>query len=60
MPNAQRVIDQLSEMQGDPVDIGAEDLSHKGVANGYAALDADGYVAVEQLNVSYDIWDSTL
>jgi hypothetical protein len=60
MPDAIRVITQLSEMEGDPADIGAEDVNNKGVANGYAALDADGNIDAAQLNVTIDLWDNTL
>jgi hypothetical protein len=51
---------ELSQLAGDPDDIGAEDASNKGVANGYAALDADGNIDPSQLTMAVDLWDSTL
>ncbi len=55
-----RVISTLTEMSGVPADIGAEDLSHKGQPNGYAELDASGWILSTQMQFSVDFWDSII
>jgi hypothetical protein len=60
MVNIQKVFSSLSDLDGVPADIGAEDLANKGVANGYAALDSSGNIAVGQMQFSVDLWDSSL
>ena len=56
----EKPVTQLSELDGEPADIGAEDSSNKGEANGYAALDADGNIDPSQMQMDITLYDSVI
>jgi len=58
MPSAEKPLRELGDLAGEPADIGAEDTAHKGVAGGYAALDADGNLDPAQLAFEIEIHDN--
>jgi hypothetical protein len=60
MANIFRIVSLLKDLDGNPLDIGAEDINNKGVPSGYAGLDANGQIDPAQLNVSIDFWDNEL
>lgn len=43
--------DKYTKSEMDVISVGKEDISNKGIRNGYAGLDANGKVPAEQLNV---------
>ena len=58
--NATKPVTELAELSGAPADVGAEALANKGVANGYAALDATGDIDPSQLAGEWNFIDNEL